>query len=104
LAASCSRACRHTASIAEPVEAAVIDPPDTGLGGIRESPRPTRTCSTGRPSASAAIWVITVYVPVPMSCDAVCTSARTPPRPSPMSCTDADAFRRKVGYVAVAIP
>ena len=47
-----------------------------GRGRHRESPSSTWTRSTGRPSASAATWVITVYVPPPRSCEPVWTSAR----------------------------
>jgi hypothetical protein len=48
------------ACTAGPTLATVVEPPDTGASGIVESPSSKRTCSTGRPIASAAIWVITV--------------------------------------------
>jgi hypothetical protein len=38
----------------------VIEPPCTGAIGMSLSPSSKRTRSTGRPSASAATWVIDV--------------------------------------------
>ena len=63
-----SRAIRPASFTADPVLAAVCDPPETGVSGISVSPSSKRTRSGGRPSASAAICVMIVYVPVPMSC------------------------------------
>ena len=55
-----ARAATAASWTAEPTLATVIEPPSTGAGGSRESPSSNRTWPAGRPSASAAICVITV--------------------------------------------
>ena len=45
---------------AEPTVAAVVDPPEVGVGGRSLSPSSNFTFAKGNPSASAATWVITV--------------------------------------------
>ena len=52
---------------AGPVDEAVAEPTDAGVGGMSVLPSSNRTRSTAKPNASAAIWVITVYVPQPIS-------------------------------------
>ena len=65
---------------------AVHEPPSTGDVGSDESPSRKVTSASGRPSNSAAICVMIVYVPVPMSAVALETvslpsaSARLLPR------------------------
>ena len=51
---------RQAAMTAEPTLVTVQLPPSTGLVGRSESPRRKVTRSTGRPSVSAAIMVMTV--------------------------------------------
>src|SRR5205814_100376 len=94
------RSCWHAAWTAGATLATVIDPPETGAGGSAVSPSSNRTLCTGRPSVSAATCVITVYVPVPRSCDPDCTSAE----PSGSMRANAVAGLRCPGYVAVATP
>src|SRR6478672_10420122 len=71
---SLAMASSHAAFTAGVTLAVVIDPPETGAGGNRESPRDAVIRSVGMPSVSAAICVMVVYVPVPMSCVALLTS------------------------------
>src|SRR5580765_9094438 len=64
------------------MDGVVDDPAEIDAYGPRaESPRTKSTLSNERPSSSAAIWLIAVAVPVPMSCIAVITVAR-PSEPS----------------------
>ena len=95
-----SRSATAAACTAGPVLDTVIDPAEIGLSGRFESPSSNRTRSIGTPSASAAICVITVYVPVPNSC----VAASTRMAPSAVSVAAADAGIRLAGYVAVAMP
>jgi hypothetical protein len=78
---SFARSASHAARTAGPTLATVIDPPDTGACGRSLSPSSKRTRSRGKSSVSAAICVITVYVPVPRSC----VPERTTTVPSGMS-------------------
>ena len=55
-----SRAAIPAAFTAEPVLAAVVDPPEPGVCGMSVSPSSKRTRSGGRPRASAAICVMIV--------------------------------------------
>jgi len=80
-----SRRARHAASTAVPTLAIVIEPPCTGARGRTVSPSSKRTRSIGRPSVSAATWVIDVYVPGPMSEEALRITA------VPLATTVADA-------------
>lgn len=59
---------------ADPTLAIVIEPPCRGAGGKVLSPSTNRTRDIGTPSASAATWVMDVYVPGPMSIVALRTS------------------------------
>ena len=73
--------CRAASAAAErtagPIEGVVEDPAEIDAYGPRaESPSTRSTRSSGSPSSSAAIWIIVVAVPVPMSCIAVTTVAR----------------------------
>src|SRR5688500_1691165 len=73
--------CRAASAAADrtagPIDGTVDEPAEIDAYGPRaESPRTRLTCSSGRPSSSAAICVIAVAVPVPMSCIAVMTVAR----------------------------
>src|SRR3954471_16875003 len=62
---------------AGPIDGVVEDPAEIEAYGPRaESPSTKSTRSSGSPSSSAAIWLIAVAVPVPMSCIAVITVAR----------------------------
>ncbi len=54
------RAWRHASFTAEPVLDAVIDPPETGVGGYLLSPSSKVTRSIGMPRVSAAICVMIV--------------------------------------------
>src|SRR5947199_2668187 len=66
-ASASSRALRQAACTALPTLAIVIEPPCTGALGSLLSPSVNLTRSIGRPSVSAATWVIDVQVPGPMS-------------------------------------
>ena len=46
--------------MADPTLSIVIDPAEIGASGRVVSPSSKRTRSTGKPSASAATWAITV--------------------------------------------
>jgi hypothetical protein len=71
-----------------------LEPPAIDAGGNAVSPMCSSTASTGAPSASAAIWVSAVQVPVPMSAAPI----RTVYRPSAAAwIVAADPGRRKVG-------
>jgi hypothetical protein len=54
------RSASPAASTAEATLATVVEPPDTGASGMRESPSSNVTWSTGSLMASAATWVIAV--------------------------------------------
>jgi hypothetical protein len=73
--------CRAASAAADrtagPIDGVVDEPAEIDAYGPRaESPRDTRTRSSGNPSSSAAICAIAVREPVPMSCIAVITVAR----------------------------
>ena len=55
-----SRTAAAAPCTAGPTLATVIEPPSTGARGKSESPSSKRTFVAGRPSASAAIWVMAV--------------------------------------------
>ena len=86
-AMTCFRMSQPTHFTADPTLAAVCEPPETGVSGKFVSPSSKRTLSREIPSASAAIWVMIVYVPVPMSCE----PARTSAVPSARRLAQADA-------------
>jgi hypothetical protein len=64
-----SRSAVHADCTAGPTLAALVEPPDTGACGSAVSPSRNRTDDGRTPSDCAATCVITVYVPVPSSCD-----------------------------------
>ena len=55
--ASCARTACAASRTELPAEAAPNDPPEPAEGGSALSPSTVVTRSSGRPSASAAIWV-----------------------------------------------
>ena len=57
----------HTSCTAEPTEEQVCDPPCVGATGKEEFPSSNVMFSAGMPSVSAAISVIDVAVPGPIS-------------------------------------
>ena len=57
-------------------DSVAIDPPESGPSGSVVSPSAKVTDSRGRPRVSAAICVMIVYVPVPMSAVPLLTASR----------------------------
>src|SRR5437879_9442572 len=90
----------HAAWTAEPTLDTVYDPPSTGASGRDESPRMNVTCSSGSPRRSAAICVMIVYVPVPMSDVAL----ETVSRPSAVRTAFAAALSCCASHTPVASP
>ena len=78
----------------------MVEPPCSSARGKRESASSNRSRVGGSRSASAAIWVIDVYVPAPMSLGALRTTAV----PSPYARTQACAGSRGDLFMAVAMP
>src|SRR5882757_3160643 len=85
---------------AEPTLAIVFEPEYVGAIGMVESPSWNRTRETGSPKASAATWVMDVYVPEPMSPVALATTAV----PSTLIRATALADVRLLWWAAPAIP
>jgi hypothetical protein len=78
---------------AEETLAVEFEPPETGAGGSAVSPISTSTAPRSRPRRSAETWAATVRMPVPISCEALCTVTR----PSANSRTRAVAAHTLVG-------
>jgi hypothetical protein len=78
----------------------VADTADMPAAGNAESPISVVTWPSGKPSPSATTWLITVYVPVPMSCVAI----RSVARPSAPTVTLAVAGKAAKPCVSVAMP
>ena len=90
----------HAASTAGPTLLVSHEPPLTGACGNSESPSSKRTLPVPTPIAAAVIWVMPVYVPVPISC----VAERTTTRPSLHRLARAAAGICLAGYAAVAKP